>query len=244
MMPRIGVVRKKATALWPYHHWTRPSCSRRRSDRNVDERGRQRKVVDDVEHRHGDDGGDVEPERDVEAGLVAFGQRPEEVDGEDHPDQDHGDVDGPDQLGVFLAAGEAGGQGDGGGHDDELPAPEVDFREQVRGGAAPCRALGRVIDPANIMLPTKAKITALVCSGRRRPKVIDLVVAGLSVTCSVGVEQLPHAGRAHRVAGADEAAARVDRQLAVESMPPSSTAFQLSPGLVSPKWSIAMYSRW
>ena len=27
--------------------------------------------------------------------------------------------------------------------------------------------------PANIMLPTSAKITALVCSGRRRPKVVN-----------------------------------------------------------------------
>ncbi len=27
MMPRIGVVRKKATALWPYHHCTSASCT-------------------------------------------------------------------------------------------------------------------------------------------------------------------------------------------------------------------------
>src|SRR5690606_38585583 len=103
-------------------------------------------VVDDVEHRHRDDGADVEPQGDVEAGFVAFRQGPEEVDGEDHPDDGHGDVDRPDQLGVLLAAGVAGGQGDGGGEDDELPAPHVDLRQQVRGGAAFAQPLGGVVD--------------------------------------------------------------------------------------------------
>ena len=105
-----------------------------------------REVVDDVEHRHRDDGGDVEPERDVEAGLVALGEGPEEVDGEDHPDQRDRDVDGPDELGVFLAAGEAGGQRDGGGDDDELPAPEVDAGEQIRSRAHLAEPLGGVVD--------------------------------------------------------------------------------------------------
>ena len=27
MIPRIGVVRKKATALWPYHHCVSASCA-------------------------------------------------------------------------------------------------------------------------------------------------------------------------------------------------------------------------
>jgi hypothetical protein len=74
---------------------------------------------------------DVEPDGDVEGRLVAPGQRPEEVGGEDDPDDGDGDVDGPDELGVFLAAGEAQRQGDGRRDDDELPAPEVEGGEEV-----------------------------------------------------------------------------------------------------------------
>lgn len=103
-------------------------------------------VVDDVEHRHGDDGGDVEPEGDVEGGFVALFEGPKEVDGEDHPDEGDGDVDGPDEFGVFFAAGVAEGKGDGGGNDDQLPAVEVDFREQIGGSADLAEALGGVVD--------------------------------------------------------------------------------------------------
>ena len=112
----------------------------------VEERGGQREVIDDIEHRHGDDGGDIEPEGHVEAGLIALRQRPEEIHREDHPHEHHGDVDGPDEFRVFLSAGEAGGQRDGGSHNDELPAPEVDVGEQVRGGARLAQALGGIVN--------------------------------------------------------------------------------------------------
>ena len=70
----------------------------------------------------------------------------------------------------------------------------------------------------------------------------DLGVPGAAAHLQRRVEELAHAGRADRVAGADEPAARVDRQLAAGSITPSSIAFQLSPGSVRPKWSMAMYS--
>ena len=51
---------------------------------------REREVVDHVEHGNRDDGGDVEPDRDVDAALVALREGPEKVCGEDEPDdRDH-----------------------------------------------------------------------------------------------------------------------------------------------------------
>src|SRR4030095_7897761 len=47
----------------------------------------------------------------------------------------------------------------------------------------------------------------------------DLVVAGFAGDLPDGVEQLAHARGAHRVARADQAAARVDRVLAVDLEP-------------------------
>ena len=45
--------------------------------------------------------------------------------------------------------------------------------------------------PANIMLPTKAKITALVCSGRRRPKVRNETPSALMVPKVIHSRNLP-----------------------------------------------------
>ena len=102
-------------------------------------------MVDHIEHGHGDDSGHVEPQRYVEARLIAFGHGPEEIDCEHDPDEDHCEVDRPDEFGVFLAAGEAGGQRQCGGHDDELPTPKVDGREHVRGGTHLAQTLRRVV---------------------------------------------------------------------------------------------------
>jgi hypothetical protein len=78
----------------------------------VQQAGRDREVVDDVEHRHRDDRRDVEPDGHVEARFATLREGPEEVHREHHPDQRDGDVDRPDQFRVFLAAGEAEGQRD------------------------------------------------------------------------------------------------------------------------------------
>ena len=88
---------------------------------------RKREVVDDVEHRNGKDGGDVEPERNVEAWLISLVESPEEVDRKDHPDDGNADVDGPDKLSVFFTASESSREGDDRGNDNRLPAPEVNF---------------------------------------------------------------------------------------------------------------------
>ena len=112
----------------------------------VGQRGRQAQVVDDVEHRHGDDGRDVEPDRDVEPALLAARQGPEKIHREHHPDAGHRDVDRPDQLGVFLAARKAQRERDRRRDDDELPAPEMQLREKVARQPGLHQALRRVVD--------------------------------------------------------------------------------------------------
>ena len=90
-----------------------------------------REVVEDVEDRDRDDRRDVEPQRDVEMPLAALDERPEEVHREDDPHQDDRDVEEPLELGVLLRLRDAEGQGQRRADDDQLPAPEVDPRQQV-----------------------------------------------------------------------------------------------------------------
>ena len=56
---------------------------------------------------------------------------PKKLIANDHPHHRDGDVDGPDQLGVLLGLGEAQREGDRGGDDDRLPAPEVEAGESA-----------------------------------------------------------------------------------------------------------------
>ena len=71
-------------------------------------------------------------------------------------------------------------------------------------------------------------------------RAVHLVATCLRAHLLRDVEQHPHPGGADRVATADEATTRVDRQRPVANTVPSSTACQLSPGAVIPNWSIAM----
>ena len=74
--------------------------------------------------------------------------RAEEVDREDHPqDRDH-DVEHPGQLGVLLALGVAGDERERRGHDQQLPAPEVDRREGVAEEPRLQQPLHRVVGAA------------------------------------------------------------------------------------------------
>ena len=74
------------------------------------------------------------------------------------------------QFGVFLALGQAQRQGDRRQHDHRLPAPEREGRQPVGNQPHVAGALHHVVGlVANRAQPPKAKITALVCSGRNRP---------------------------------------------------------------------------
>ena len=61
--------------------------------------------INDVQHRHGDRRGNVEPDSHVHVLLPAFENRRQEVNGEGDPDHRDRDVDRPFEFGVFLAGG-------------------------------------------------------------------------------------------------------------------------------------------
>jgi len=97
----------------------------------VEPAGWQLQVVDDIKHRHREDGCDVEPDRHVEGRLVPAGQRPEEVDRKHHPHQRHKDVQRPDQLRIFLSLSIAKRERQCRSENGQLPAPEVNATEQI-----------------------------------------------------------------------------------------------------------------
>ncbi len=105
-----------------------------------------REAVHHVQHGDRDDGGDVEPQGDVEVLLVAPLDGQEEVRREHQPDDRDGDVDGPLELRVLLALGESERKRDRRREDDELPAPEVDGAQRVV-RALLGEALRRIVDP-------------------------------------------------------------------------------------------------
>jgi hypothetical protein len=106
---------------------------------------RDREGVDDVQHGHGDPGGDVEPDGHVQVALAALEDGAEHVDTEHDPDQGDRDIDGPLELGVFLAGCDAQWQCDSGRHDDQLPAPEMEPAQAVVEHAGLQQALEAVV---------------------------------------------------------------------------------------------------
>ena len=94
-----------------------------------EERDRHRQVVDDVQHRDGDDEGEIIPVRDIDVRLLAPQDRAQEDDQVDDPDDGEPEVDIPFRLGIFAALGDAQHIARGGEHDEELVAPEEEAGE-------------------------------------------------------------------------------------------------------------------
>ena len=90
-----------------------------------------REVINDVEHRHGDDRRDVEPDAHVEGRFTPTSEGPEKIHRKHDPDERDRDVDRPDKFAVFLAAGETERERDRRRDDDQLPAPEVQLRQKI-----------------------------------------------------------------------------------------------------------------
>src|SRR5690606_30545900 len=84
----------------------------------LEEPRRNHKVVEDMQDRDRDDRGDVEPDRDVEVPLTALRDGPEEVDGEEDPDNCDSNVDRPLELRVFLRLAHAERQSESGADND------------------------------------------------------------------------------------------------------------------------------
>ena len=123
----------------------------------VEQTRRDGDVVNDVEHRHRDDRRDVEPDPDVERGLTTTRQRPKKVHRENHPDQRDRNIDWPDQLGVFLAAGKSERKRDGGRDDNRLPAPKMELGKKIACEPRLHQALRRIVDAGEHHIAHKGK---------------------------------------------------------------------------------------
>ena len=102
--------------------------------------------IDDVQNGDRNERGDVKPDGDIQVALPAFDDRAEHVDPENHPDQRNGNVDRPFEFGVFVGSSQTQRQRNGRRYDDGLPAPEVDFTEQIAEHPGFAKPLQRVIN--------------------------------------------------------------------------------------------------
>ncbi|CUJ48696.1 Uncharacterised protein [Achromobacter xylosoxidans] len=109
------------------------------------QRHRHLDVVEDVQDGDGQDVRAEEPVGHVDMLGPTLDDGAEEHNGVGHPDQRDQDVDGPFEFGVFLAAGVAQRQGDGGRDDDRLPAPEGERGQPVTENAGLTGALDNVV---------------------------------------------------------------------------------------------------
>jgi hypothetical protein len=156
-MPRIGRGQKEGHRIVPIPPLDKAVLDAGKDRVTVRPAGWDRKVIDDVEDRDGDDRGDVKPKRDVEGRLISTSERPEKVNGKHHPNHGHHDVDGPDQLRVFLSASQTEGQSDRRANDDELPTPKMKRREEVRSHPRLAESLSRIVNPAEHHVPDEGK---------------------------------------------------------------------------------------
>src|SRR5690606_6350888 len=110
----------------------------------AEEGNRHRQIVDDVQHRDGDDEGKVEPVRHIDVWFLALQDRAEEDDEIGNPYNGQPDINVPFRLRIFTALGNAE-EIPGCRHDDEeLVAPEDEPGEVATEEASPARALDAV----------------------------------------------------------------------------------------------------
>ena len=102
-------MRKKPTALWPYHHWNIASCTPLQTMTDLDEKIEIGTVgvVAEMQHRDRQDEGEIEPVRHEDVGLLAAEDGAEEHQQIGDPDDGEPQVGVPFRLGVFLALGDA-----------------------------------------------------------------------------------------------------------------------------------------
>ena len=122
----------RVVAVPPLHHGVlhaRPDDVGLRRE----QRHRDRGVVDEMQHRDGDDEGEVEPVGDVDVRLVAPHDGAEEDQQVGDPDDREPQVGVPFGLGVFLRLGDAEQIAGAGDHDEEVVAEHDEPRREVAG---------------------------------------------------------------------------------------------------------------
>ena len=95
------------------------------------QRHRDRRAINDVQQRHGQNKATVKPVGHVDMRHLALDDRPEKHYRISYPNDGNQNVDRPFQLGVFLALRKPQRQSDGGQHNHRLPAPEHQRRQRV-----------------------------------------------------------------------------------------------------------------
>ena len=113
--------------------------------------------IDDVQHRDRDRAGNVKPDRHIHVLFPAFGEGAEQIDRKTDPHNRDGDVNRPFQFRVFLAAGEAQRQRDGGADDDRLPAPEIEPAQQIAEHPRFAQPLQRIVNAHEHAVADKGK---------------------------------------------------------------------------------------
>ena len=94
-------------------------------------RDRNRRVVAEVEHRDGDDEGEVEPVGDEDMGFLAAEYRGDEHQQINDPDDGQPEIRVPLRLGIFLAFGDAEQIAGAGDDNEEVVAEHDEPRRQV-----------------------------------------------------------------------------------------------------------------
>jgi hypothetical protein len=102
--------------------------------------------IADMQHRHRDGGGNIEPDGDVKVLFSPPENRAQQIDGERDPNDRDGNVDRPFQLRVFLARRQAQWQRHGRAHDDSLPAPEIHPAQEIREHPRLAQPLQGIVD--------------------------------------------------------------------------------------------------
>ena len=105
---------------------------------------RDRQIIDHVQHRHGDDEGEVEPVGDIDVRLVPPQDRADEHREIGEPDNRQPQIDIPFGLGIFLRLGDAEKVTGRGQHDEQLVTPEHEAGHAGEGQRGAAGALHHV----------------------------------------------------------------------------------------------------
>ena len=148
--------------------------------------------VREVQHRDGDDGGDVKPDRDIHVFLAPFDDGAKKIHRERHPYNRDGNINRPFEFRVFFARRVAERQRHGRGDDDGLPAPEIEPAQKIIKHARLAQPLQRVVDAHEHAVADERKNHGVRVQRADAPEADEL-----KIQVGVGVKQLHGGQQAH-----------------------------------------------
>ena len=117
-----------------------------------------------MQHRDGDDEGEIEPVRHIDMGFLALEQRAEEHQEIGDPDEGEPDIDIPLGLRIFAGLGYAQEIAGRGEHDEELIAPEHKPGEIAKGQPRAAGTLHDVETGGDQCVAAESEIRLLTCA--------------------------------------------------------------------------------